>query len=114
VNLQTARGVAAQRDFRTIDLEDARIAARGAESSDNAGAGDETELHQPARIFSGQIDPIEDSGVAFSQIHQTRVRRFRLITVATQLQHGFSMLESEILVKGLDTLTMFFSCHGFP
>jgi hypothetical protein len=28
------------------------------------------------------------------------------------LQHGFSMRESEILVKRLDTLTMFFSCHG--
>jgi hypothetical protein len=37
-----------------------------------------------------------------------------LVIVATQLQHGFSMLESEILVKRLDALTMSFSCHGFP
>jgi hypothetical protein len=50
-NLQTARGVAAQRDFGTIDLEDARIATGGTESRGDTGAGDEAEFHQAARIF---------------------------------------------------------------
>ena len=49
-------------------------------------------------------------GIAAPQIGQGRqgVRR----VVATQLQHGFSMLESEILVKSLSALPAFFSCHG--
>ncbi len=76
-DFQTARGVAAQRDFRTIHLEDARIAAGGAESRGDAGAGNETQFHQAAGIFGGQIDAVEDGGVAFSQIHEACVRRFQ-------------------------------------
>ena len=48
---QAARRVAAQCDFRTIHLEDPRIAAGGAVSRRNARAGDETKLHQAARVF---------------------------------------------------------------
>ena len=70
-DLQAARGVAAQGDFRTIHLEDARIAAGGAESRGDAGAGDEAKLHQAARIVGGQIDAVQDRGVAFSQVHQS-------------------------------------------
>ena len=77
-DLQAARSVAAQGDFRTIHLEDARIAPWGAVSRRDAGAGDETKLHQAARIFGGQIDPVEDGGVAFPEIHEARVRRLRL------------------------------------
>jgi ribosomal-protein-alanine N-acetyltransferase len=113
-DLQAARGVAAERDFRAIHLEDTRIAAGGAQSRGDECAGDETEFHQPARIIGGQIDPVEDRGVAFSQVYQARVRRFRLAVVATQLQHDFSMRESEILVKRLDPLAGLFSCHGSP
>jgi ribosomal-protein-alanine N-acetyltransferase len=112
-NLQTARGVAAQSDFGTIYLEDARIAAGGTESCGDTGAGDEAEFHQAARIFDRQIDLLENGGIAFSQIHQTRMGRFRLAAVANQLQHGFSMLESEMLVNRPGALAMCFSCHGF-
>ena len=76
-DLQAARSVAAQGDFRTIHLEDARIAPWGAVSRRDAGAGDETKLHQAARIFGGHIDPVEDGGFAFSQVHQAREQRFR-------------------------------------
>ena len=48
---QAARRVAAQSDFRTIHLEDTRIAAGGAVSRRDARAGDETKLHQAARVF---------------------------------------------------------------
>ena len=113
-DLQAARGVAAQRDFGTIHLEDARIAAGSAVSRGNARSGDETQFHQAARIFGGQIDTVKDGGVAFSQVHQACVRRFRLAVVATQLQHGFSMRESEIVVKRPDGLAVFFYCHGSP
>jgi predicted kinase len=50
---QAARRVAAQSDFRTIHLEDPRIAAGGAVSRRDAGAGDETKLHQTARVVGG-------------------------------------------------------------
>ena len=113
-NLQAPRSVAAQSDLRTIHLEHARVPAGGAESRGDAGAGYETKLHQAACIFSGQLDTVEDSGIAFSQIHQARVRCLHLAAVATQLQHGFSMLESEILVKMPNGLATFFSCHNFP
>ena len=52
-NLEAARGVTAQSYFRTIDLEHARVAAGGAESRGDAGAGDKTKLHQATRIFGG-------------------------------------------------------------
>jgi hypothetical protein len=48
---QAARRVAAQGDFRTIHLEDPRIAAGRAVSRRDARAGDETKLHQAARVF---------------------------------------------------------------
>jgi ribosomal-protein-alanine N-acetyltransferase len=112
-DLQATRGVAAQRDFRAIHLEDARIAAGGAVSRRDARAGDEAEFHQAARIFGGQIDPVEDRGVAFSQVDQARVRRFRLVVVATQLQHDFSMRRSEILVNRPDSLALCFFRHAF-
>ena len=76
-DLQAARRVAAQGDFRTVHLEDARIAAGGAVSRRDAGAGDESKLHQAARVFGRQIDPLEDGGIAFSQVQEASVRRFR-------------------------------------
>jgi hypothetical protein len=48
---QAARRLAAQRDFRTIHLEHPRIAPRGAVPRRDARAGDETKLHQAARVF---------------------------------------------------------------
>jgi hypothetical protein len=77
------------------------------------GSRDETKFHQAAGIVGRQIDTVKYGSIALPQINQTRGRRFQLV-VATQLQHGFSMLESEILVKRLDALTVFFSCHGVP
>ena len=113
-NLQASCSVAAQGDLRTIHLKHARVPARSTESRGDAGAGHKTKLHQAACIFGGQIDAVEDSGIAFPQVHQARVRRLHLAAVATQLQHGFSMLESEILVKMPNGLATFFSCHNFP
>jgi len=102
---------APQRDLGAIYLEDARIAAGGAQSRRNAGAGQETELHQTLCIFARKIDPVENRRVAASQIHQGCGEDFRLAAVATQLHLGFSMRESEILVNRFPGFPAPFSRH---
>ena len=69
-DLQTPRGFAPQRDFRTIHLEHPRIAARGAESRRDPRARQKTQLHQAAGIVARQIDPVQDRRIAPAQVHQ--------------------------------------------
>ena len=99
MNLQPHGRLAPQRNFRAIHLEDARIAAGGAQTGRDSRSGKETELHQAPGIFARKIDVIEDRRVAAPQIDQSRRRDLHLGRVATQLHLGFSMRRSEILVN---------------
>src|ERR1700730_6311521 len=55
---------------------------------------------------------IQNGGIALPQIHQRRGSLGEVL-VATQLQHGSSMGESEILVKRRRLLFPFLDCQGF-
>lgn len=89
-DLEFARGVATQGNLRAIDLEDAGVAAGGAEAGGNFDAGEKTEFHETAGIGSGKFDPVEDGGLAGAQIAECGEGGCRIV-VATQLQHAFSV-----------------------
>src|SRR5262249_48883694 len=98
---QFARSLAMQGDFRAIHLKHARIAPRRAQSRGDARPRKEAQLHRAACVVAREIDAVEDAGIAFAQIEERGQRRLYRSAVATQLQHSFSMLLSEILVKRL-------------
>src|SRR5690349_8441454 len=110
---QVARRFATQGNLRTIHLKDTGVAAGGAQSGGDAGAGQESEFHQTASIVGREVDAFQSGGVTAPQVHQAGNgdRRDRTV-VATQLQHGFSMSLSEIPVKRRWPLLGFFSCQS--
>ena len=100
-----------QRDFRTIHLEDPWIATRRAQPGRDPRPRQEAEFHQALRIIARQIDSIEDSRVAPTQINQGCGKNFRLAAVDTQLHLGFSMLRSEIVVNSPNRFLAPFLSH---
>ena len=64
VDLESSRGFAADRDFRSIHLKYPRIAARRALPGHHTRSGKKAEFHQTARIFDWQVDLAQYRGVA--------------------------------------------------
>jgi len=92
-------------------LEDLWIAAGSTAAGGDAGAGQEAQFHQAARIVGGQVNLVQDGGVAPAQVNQSAAarvrfgqpldwRNFRSGIVDTQLHLDFSMPWSEMGVKG--------------
>ena len=114
-NLQTARGVAAQGDFGTIHLEDARIAAGGAEARGNAGCRERNQVPSGGghrrwedrcgrgsrrRLFAGR------PGLAGG------ASDWMLLPLSCNMVSVCCSPKS--LSIGLRALVTLFSCHGFP
>ena len=98
-DLEAPGGFAAQGDFRTVYLEDARIAAGSAMPRGNSGTGQKAEFHEPASVLAGEVDAVEGGGVSAAEVDQGRGGGFRRNVVATQLHLDLSMTESEMIVK---------------
>jgi len=102
-DLQAPGSLAAQGDFRPIHLEDLRIAAGSAAARGNGGSRKESQFHQAAGILTRKIDAIENGGVAPVQVDKGAGKGVRRNSgrnaIDTQLHLGFSISESEILVK---------------
>src|SRR5436190_18778314 len=78
-----AGGFAPQGDLRAIHLKNPGIAARSAPAGGYAGAGQETKLHEAARVVPGEVNPIEDGDIPTAEIDES--------IVATQLHLQFSL-----------------------
>src|ERR1019366_4453457 len=98
-DLQEPGGFAPQSDFRTVHLEDPRIAAGSAMPRGDADTGQKTEFHETASVLAGEVDVVEGGSIAAAQVYQGREGVLRLDVVATQLHLGSSMRESEMKVN---------------
>ena len=70
--MEAGGGLAAKRDLRSVNAEDAGIASRSAERGGDAAAGEEAELHEPERDVVGEVDPVEDRFLPLSEIEEGR------------------------------------------
>ncbi len=59
-----ARGLVAQAHFDAIDAVDGGVAGRGAAEDFDGGAGQETEVREVVGDLLGQIDALDDAGIA--------------------------------------------------
>jgi len=80
-------------------LKHARVAAGRALSRGDPGAGKEAEFHEAAGVIARQIDVGQHSSISAAQVGQGGGSFGSLAVVATQLQHSFSIEDSEMLVK---------------
>ncbi len=99
LNLEAPGRVAPQRDFRTVHLEDARVAAGRAGARHDSRTGKKTEFHQAAGVLGRKIDSLDHRGVTAAQIHKGWHDALHGPVIDTQLQHNSSMGASEIVVK---------------
>ena len=60
--------LAADGDFGAVDLEHARVAERRTARSRHHQAWQKAKLHETARIVFGQVNYIEDGGLAGQQV----------------------------------------------
>jgi hypothetical protein len=102
-DFKLASSFAPKGNFGAIHLEDSGVPARGTQPGRDTSTGQKAELHEAAGIFSGKFNPIKDSCVSPAEVNECGGRR-RLLVVATELQHRFSMRQLRALVNGFGTL----------
>jgi hypothetical protein len=69
-NKQTLCGLAAERDFRSVDAENTWIAAWSRHCRSNQVSRQETEFHKAARIVLRQFQPFQNGLLAGPELHQ--------------------------------------------
>ncbi len=74
---QASRCLAPQRNLGSIDSKNTRIAARGAVRRNHGMTRYKPQFHQPAGVLIGQIDAIQDPGLAAFQFGQISRRPFK-------------------------------------
>ena len=85
------RGFTTQRNFGAIDAENAWIAARRGESSQDRPSGEKAQFHQPVSELVRKLDPLYCRGLAGAQFCQAAVRFPTRVLSDTELHLTISM-----------------------
>lgn len=111
------RSFPAQSDFRTVHLENARIAARRRVRSCNAVAREEPEFHQSLSVVLGQVDTIQDAGFPALQSSKISCSGARVILLHPVISMHKGVLKFKQLSCNWKLLTqatrdLVVWCHG--
>jgi [ribosomal protein S18]-alanine N-acetyltransferase len=98
-DMQSSCRFAAKGDFRTVHLKHPGVASGRAGAGHDASAGQETEFHEAARVFSREVEVFYNGGVAPAQIDEGLAGRGERIVIDIELQYDSSMAASEMVVK---------------